>query len=99
MLLNHAVRSLKNREKNIGGIFLCLFASSWTSRNYAIAIRPQGKQGTLDNPAAAHHLVAVIEHGRLPGRDRPLRLIKHRCHLARPGGLKRRPGWLVAMAD
>jgi len=54
---------------------------------------------TLRYPAAAHHLVAAIEDGRLSRRDRALRLIKSYVHAAGPEDLNDRSFSLVPVAD
>ncbi len=54
---------------------------------------------TALNPAPADDHVSVIEHGGLPGRDGPLRLVESDQDLIRPGGLEQGGGRLVPVAD
>src|SRR6185312_5474647 len=55
--------------------------------------------GRLHDPAAANHLVPVVEHRRLPWRYRALRLIECGNRFIHACGFKRGPRRLVTMTD
>src|SRR5205085_4575805 len=51
------------------------------------------------DPAAAEHVVAVVEDGRLPGCNRALRLVEDDAHAPVLERLQHRAAGVVAMAD